>query len=312
MEMQTEGHGAAETCLLKLSAPPELASRLADALTELFFEEPPAVSLFELEENKLWGLNAYFQPGDNRAAPDRALIKSAFETAAAPNQAPDFTLEPMAPVDWVSHVQSRLTPVGAGRFLVHGSHDREPGGRRAGDIEIEAGQAFGSAHHATTLGCLLALDLLFRRYHYNRVLDLGTGSGLLAIAAARILKPSRARGQYVLASDIDPVAVRVAVENAAINEVAPKTRFMVASGLNQPVLRRAAPYDLLIANILAAPLRKMAPEIKAALHSGSHLVLSGILATQAASIEARYRNFGFRLLKRLPIDEWMTLILRLD
>ena len=204
-------------------------------------------------------------------------------------------------------MQSGLSPIRAGRYFIHGSHDRHLASARAGDIEIDAGQAFGTAHHGTTKGCLLALDHLFKGNGDRRiknVFDLGTGTGLLAIAAARSLR------RPVLASDIDPISVKTAIDNAALNQIGPLVEIIKANGLAHRKIQSRAPYDLLIANILAAPLLAMAPSIKKVMQARGHLILSGLLRTQSRAIEARYKGQGFRLVERLPLDEWMTLILR--
>lgn len=276
--------------------PQAVAEALAGAIEDRFWELAPAVALHEERPDAgIWRLDAYFD-----AAPDRPALAALIDDIAP---GATFEIEPMPPADWVAIVQRELSPVVAGRFFIYGSHDRARASGRPGDIEIDAGQAFGTAHHATTRGCLLALDRLFKRRRFDRILDLGTGTGLLAIAAARILR------RRVLASDIDPVAVRIARENAALNRTGPLLRAVVADGLGHPRLRRNAPYDLLIANILAAPLIALAPAIAAATRPGSCLVLSGLLREQSPQIEARYRSLGFVLNQRLPLDEWMTLVL---
>ncbi len=285
---------------LSLTAPFELASHLADRLAEELYEAPPALSLFETKTPETWGLCAYFE-----TKPDLEALKALLQPVHSP--LPELTLAPVETQDWVALVQTGLSPVRAGRFLVHGSHDREKMHKSAACIEIDAGQAFGTAHHGTTRGCLLALDQLFRKRQTRSartVLDLGTGTGLLAIAAARMLR------RPVLASDIDPISVQTAAQNAALNEIAPFVKTVEATGLHHQTLRRSAPYDLLIANILAAPLLALAPDIKKSMRRGGMLVLSGLLQTQSRSLEARYRGQGFTLVKRLPLDEWMTLILR--
>jgi ribosomal protein L11 methyltransferase len=281
---------------LSLSLPLARAEQLASRIEDSFWEAAPAVSLREERPGGPdWRLDAYFD-----VAPDRPALEQLI-SEIAPGVTLDLELVP--PADWVSIVQRELSPVAAGRFFIYGSHDRARATGRPGEIEIDAGQAFGTAHHGTTRGCLLALDTLFKRRRFRRILDLGTGTGLLAIAAARSLKCR------VLASDIDPVSVRVARENAALNEAGPLTEVVVADGLSHPRLRKGAPYDLLIANILAAPLMQLAPAVAAATRRGSCLVLSGLLREQSPAVEARYRSFGFVQNQRLPLDEWMTLVL---
>ena len=191
-------------------------------------------------------------------------------------------------------------------MTIHGSHDRDKVGHGPGAIEIDAGEAFGTAHHATTLGCLLAIDRLARRHIFNHVLDLGCGSGVLAIAAARVLPRAE-----IIASDIDAIATDVAAGNARINRVGRRIRFVTATGLDHPDLRAAAMFDLIIANILARPLIELAPKLRAAIAPHGRLVLSGLLVAQAAEVFANYRQAGFIMEKREDIVGWTILTLRL-
>jgi ribosomal protein L11 methyltransferase len=212
--------------------------------------------------------------------------------------------EAIPDADWVSETQKALPPVRAGRFLVHGSHDR-------GDIasiwaiEIDAGRAFGTAHHGTTKGCLIAIDRLVAPA--RTVLDLGTGSGVLAIAAAKALS-HRAR---IAAADLDPIAIEVARENCRKNGAA-GLRLFVGDGLKPASAYRAAPFDLVMANILAKPLLKLAPRLRALTRRGGSLILSGLLSGQAREILARYRATGFRLVRRSDLEGWATLTLLRD
>ena len=250
-----------------------------------------AVTMFE-DGPGAWLIEAYAQSRDDA------------ESAAAALPVP-AQIEELPDLNWVAISQAALPPVHAGRFIVHGSHDKDriPYGPRA--ILIDAGEAFGTAHHATTLGCLVAIDRLTRRGRFPRVLDLGCGSGVLAIAASRAL-PS---GQ-IFASDSDPIAVEVAHGNAVANG-ARRITFACALGLGHPTLRRAAPLDLVIANILAGPLRALAGDIAAALRPGGFVVLSGILNPEAPAVVAAYLAHGFSLIERRRIGEWTTLTLRL-
>ena len=192
--MSSSDRGATVTYRLHLVAPFDLTSTLADRLVQMDEIDPPAISTHETADPLIWALNAYYQ-----TRPDLGEITSFLEAAACP--LPSIDITQMADEDWVALVQKGLSPIRAGRYFIYGSHDRARAGHRAGDIEIDAGQAFGTAHHGTTKGCLLALDHLFKSHRYDNVLDLGTGTGLLAIAAARILRAQ------VLASDIDPIKI---------------------------------------------------------------------------------------------------------
>jgi ribosomal protein L11 methyltransferase len=212
-------------------------------------------------------------------------------------------IEHLLAENWVARAESLRVPVRAGRFIVHGRHDRGavPHSRKV--IEIDAGLAFGTAHHATTRGCLIALDRLIKRERPLGVLDIGTGTGILAIAAARALNVP------VLASDIDPIATTTARDNARMNGVAALVQVVQAAGVSHPKLRHATA-DLVFANILLKPLLALAPDLARAVRPGGICILSGLLATQAPPIEARLRALGFRLQSRILLDGWATLLFR--
>ena len=199
----------------------------------------------------------------------------------------DVTVEPLPDQDWIRLSQQGLPPVRAGRFFVFGAHDagRVPHG--VIPIKIEAGMAFGTGHHETTALCLEVLSGMARERSFRNVLDLGTGTGLLAIGAVKLWK------RPVLASDIDPVAVEVARDNAVANGTGPLVRAVVAEGMANPLLSRAVPYDLLIANILAGPLIRLAPEIIRSLAPGAVLLLSGLLNNQERLVTSFYRSLRF-------------------
>jgi ribosomal protein L11 methyltransferase len=188
--------------------------------------------------------------------------------------------------------------------MVHGAHDRALRTSNLISIEIEAGEAFGTGHHGSTAGCLAAIDALARRRHFRSAFDLGTGSGILAIAVARRLRIP------VLATDIDPRATRLAELNARRNRAGGGIRFLTAAGPHHPVIRRSAPYDLVLANILAGPLIAFARDLSRLLTAGGLVVLSGILQHQAARVAAASRSVGLVLERRLLLDGWVTLILR--
>ncbi|HUZ12901.1 MAG TPA: 50S ribosomal protein L11 methyltransferase [Caulobacteraceae bacterium] len=211
---------------------------------------------------------------------------------------------PLADADWLALALSGLPPVRAGRFVVHGAHDRGRVPANAVGLRIEAGAAFGTGHHGTTLGCLLALDGLLRRRRPGRVLDVGTGTGVLAIAAAR------AGAEIAIGADIDPVAVRIAGENARLNGAGARSRFVRADGLGGALIGAAAPYDLVFANILAGPLVRLAPAIRRALAPGGVVILSGLLRSQERQVLAAYGGLRLRLVRRIHLDAWATLVLR--
>ncbi len=207
--------------------------------------------------------------------------------------------------DWVAQVRAELTPVAAGRFVVFGSHDRDRLPANRIGLEIEAAQAFGTGHHATTQGCLTALDRLARRgLVARRVADIGGGTGVLAMAAAA-LWPAAA-----IAGDIDPLATATARANVAANGLSRRVACVTAAGLRHPRLHAGAPYDLVFANILAGPLRRLAPQLAAHQPRGGVAILSGILARQAAGVAAVYRAWGYLPQDAVRIGDWTTLVLR--
>lgn len=215
-----------------------------------------------------------------------------------------FTVAALPDTDWVAKSLAGLSPVRAGRFLVHGHHDRDRAKPNDIAIEIEAGEAFGTGHHGTTIGCLLAIEHEASTRPIRHALDVGTGSGVLAIALA---KRAKAR---VLASDIDPVATRVAKENVRLNGVAANVRTITATGLNGRAFRDDGPYDLVVANILAGPLAALAPAIRRAVAPGGTVILSGLLPQQRARIVAAYRGTGLLLRRSMIVEGWLTLVLK--
>ena len=256
-----------------------------------------AVSLFERGPDRA-EVSAYYAE-----KPRRELLIQLIERTVGNEDLGGFRIELLPPKNWVAEAESLRGPVRAGRFLVHGAHDRGkvPAGRFT--LEIDAGLAFGTAHHPTTRGCLLALDRLLKRGGAYRFVDIGTGTGILAIATARGLNT---RGT---ASDMDPIAVAVASENARKNGVQSRVRVVHAEGFAHPALRRAT-FDLLFANILLCPLLELAPVFARALRPGGICVLSGLLEPQARQVEARFRTLGFTLDSRILLDGWTTLLSR--
>ncbi len=271
------------------------ARSLTGALSELVEPAPDAVSMFESPTG--WTIEGYYSEQPDLAALTQQLA------AAMPFALP--VLEEVAVPDenWVAISQAALPPVVAGRFTVHGTHDRDRIPRGPNALIIDAGEAFGTAHHATTLGCLLAIDRLTRRRTFRNVLDVGCGSGVLAIAAARALPHAR-----VAASDNDPLAVDVARSNAEVNAVAGRLRPVVMEGLERAATK-AGRYDLILANILAEPLIGLAPDVARVLKPGGIAVLSGLLNRQAAQVAAAYRSFGLSLVEHRRIVGWSTLTL---
>lgn len=271
------------------------AEALGEALEDLD-PAPTGVGVFELEDGSgLWEVGAYFL----EAPDDIALTLLAAAHGARP-----FTLSEVPETDWVAHVRRELHPVEAGRFFVYGSHDADklPEGRVG--LLIEAAMAFGTGHHGTTQGCLEAMDKLLTEGAAPRnVADIGCGTAVLAIAAAKVLE-----GEFI-ASDIDPVAVDVALANAAANGVGGRLACVEAAGFDHPDLQARAPYDLVFANILKGPLIHLADAMAAHVARGGHVILSGILNDQAEAVIGAYAEAGFSQKDRRVIGDWTTLTL---
>ena len=270
------------------------AEAAAEAIDADIALEGATYSILEEDEDRdVWRIDA-FPTSDEEADGLRAAL-AAFPTL-------QVISETLADADWLAMALSGLPPVRAGRFFVYGMHDRGRTPANAVNLRIEAGAAFGTGHHGTTVGCLRAYDQLLKARRFERVLDVGAGTGVLAIAAART------QSRVVVGTDIDPVSVRIARENAAVNRT--KARFVHASGLTHAAVRGAGPYDLVFANILARPLVSLAQPIRRALKPGGVAILSGLLRTQERQVRAAYLSRGFRLERRLHRDAWATLVLR--
>jgi ribosomal protein L11 methyltransferase len=268
------------------------AEALAEALEAL---DPVATEVRDHDdETGLWDVGAHFA-----ATPDRAALA----LLAHLHGAPDFTLVRVEDRDWVAQVRAELTPVEAGRFVVYGSHDRDRIPPNRIGLEIEAAQAFGTGHHATTQGCLIALDRLAARgFAPTCVADIGGGTGVLAMAAVALWRVPGVAG------DIDPLATGTARENAAANGFAAAIRCVTAAGFRHRALRGR--FDLVCANILAAPLRALAPDMARRQPPGGVAILSGLLTRQAAGVLAVYSGWGYRRIDRVRIGDWTTLVLR--
>ena len=273
----------------------------AEALGEMLETLDPApegVGVFELEDGSgLWEVGGYFTE-----APDAVAL----DLAAAAHGAKPFAVSELPPNDWVAQVRRELHPVEAGRFFVYGAHDAEkvPPGRVA--LLIEAAMAFGTGHHGTTQGCLLALEeLIVAGVVPEAVADVGAGTAVLAMGAARAFPAAR-----VVASDIDAVAVDVARANLEVNGMAGRVDCVEAAGFGHPAL--AGPFDLVFANILKAPLIAMAPDMAGALAPGGRAILSGLLVSQADEVIAAYGAEGLSVETRRELGEWATLTLRRD
>jgi ribosomal protein L11 methyltransferase len=276
----------------------QVAKRVVDLLTESFFEGQAAIAAFARPDG-LWDVTVYFAD-----PPDQASIRGLVGIAAGGDVAETIVFDTVEARDWVKATLEDLVPVPAGRFVVHGRHDRNRVAPNKLGIEIEAALAFGTGHHGTTRGCLLLLDHVLKAWRPRRVLDLGTGTGVLAIAAAKALH------ENILASDIDPLSVVVARENARANQTGHLIQLIHATGFAAPQFAAAGPFDLVLANILANPLRQLAAPMARHLAPSALVILSGLLTHQASGVIAAYRDRGLVPLHHLRIDGWSSLLLR--
>ncbi|MBX4905911.1 MULTISPECIES: 50S ribosomal protein L11 methyltransferase [Rhizobium] len=273
------------------------AEAILDLLTQVLGEEDFAIGTTEIDERKdVWEASVYMMTEDESDV--RSRIEAALKVAF-----PDAQLlrEVIPDVDWVAKSLEGLKPVRAGRFLVHGSHDRDK--VLSGDIaiEIDAGQAFGTGHHGTTAGCLEMIDAVVRSRRVRNALDLGTGSGVLAIAVRKL------KNIPVLATDIDPIATRVAAENVQRNGIASGIVTKTAPGFHSTAFLEHGPFDLIIANILARPLIRMAPKLATYLAPGGSVILSGILASQRWKVIAAYSGARLRHVRTIWRNGWVTI-----
>jgi ribosomal protein L11 methyltransferase len=269
------------------------AEAIASRLEEAVAPQALAVSLFERGDGR-FEVSALYAKRPREAAL-RAVLDGTAHGA--------LSIEELAPADWVTLSQRKRGPVQAGRFIVHGSHDKHRVPKRRLAIEIDASQAFGTAHHASTRGCLIALDDLLKRECPRVIVDIGTGTGILAIAAAKALE------RRVLASDSDAIATAIAADNAEKNRAKPLLSIMTAQGFAHARLRHISA-DLVLGNLLERALYGLAPELARRVRQGGTVILSGLTQTQARTIEARNSSFGFIVEKRVILDGWTTLVLR--
>ena len=304
----------AATVVARLWSDAATGRKVADALAESHAADQFVASAFE-DASGRWSLAIYF-----RDPPDAAAVRTLIASLAGAPAARALRFETLAPADWVRNSLEGLGPVEAGRFVVHGAHARARVRGNCIGIEVEAGLAFGTGHHGTTRGCLLALDRIVKarsprptarsvgalprkRARQAIALDVGTGTGVLAIAAAKALR------QRVLASDVDARAVAIARDNARINRVGGALEVIHAGGLRAAAFRAHAPYALIFANILLDPLKSLATPMTRLVAANGHVVLSGLLAGQASAALASYRTRGLVLVRRIVLENWATLIL---
>lgn len=314
---------ATATTLARLITDEATAKAIADHLSELFEPDELAASAFEMPDASAlptsvprparegamgtllpdsdcpWQAELYF--GE---APDEDAIRALIAEIAGEAAAEALKFESVAAQDWIATSLEGMVPVDAGRFTVHGAHSRGILKRNRHNIEIEAALAFGTGHHGTTRGCLIHLDALLKRRRPVNVVDIGSGTGVLAFATAMATK------DYVYAGELDPDSVVIARENARLNGIPSFVRPVVAAGLQHPELRATRYYDLVFANILARPLKMLAPEIARATAPDGELILSGLLIRDVPGVLAKYRTFGFHLAARIHLEGWASLILK--
>jgi ribosomal protein L11 methyltransferase len=289
---------------MRLVSDERRARAVADLIVESFEPAEAASTAFETDDpwpggGKAWLVEAYFG-----SEPDEPAVRALITAASDEPTARSATFGLTERRDWVANSLAGLKPVRAGRFLVHGGHDRARVGANDVAIEIEAGLAFGTGHHGTTRGCLMHFDRLLKRKRPKRVLDVGCGAGVLAIAAAKVLR------RKIWLGDIDPVAVAVANANARLNGVGALCRAVVSRGVENERLREGEPYDLVFANILAKPLRLLAPSLAAVMSADGEAIVSGLLLADVAGVLASWRARGFHLADRLDLEGWASLRLR--
>lgn len=285
---------------LHVTAPLGTASKVYSELERAFEDDGFPIAILEVDEaTARHEVSIYVEPGDLDRV--RGEMQRIVASLGAGQQ---VEAETLPEVDWVARSLEGLKPVRAGRFFVHGSHDRHlrPAGGIA--IEIEAGMAFGTGHHGTTAGCLEMIERVVRRERPRNALDVGTGSGVLAIAIARMAHIP------VYATDIDPVATRVARENVRLNGALGFVEAVTATGFRHPIFAARGPFDLIVANILARPLMKLAPDMARHLAATGSIILSGILDGQRDAVLASYVGQGFRHVTTLHREGWSTLHLR--
>ncbi len=274
--------------------PRQVSESAAEAIDADMFLEGTTYSILEEDEDRdVWRIDAF---------PTTEEEDKRIQEVLSDFPALNVTAEQLADADWLAMALSGLPPVRAGRFFVYGIHDRGKKPLNAVNLRIEAGAAFGTGHHGTTVGCLQAYNDLLKKRGFKHVLDVGCGTGVLAIAAAKTGTP------VAVGTDIDPISVRIANENAKLNRC--EARFVYANGLNHRRVRSDAPYDLVFANILARPLVGLSMSIRGALKPKGLVILSGLLRTQERFVKAAYLSHGFRVIRRIHRDAWCTLVMQ--
>jgi ribosomal protein L11 methyltransferase len=291
-------HPNRPTHVMRLITDERSARAMTDLLGEIFDPAETAVAAFETEDGRSWLLEAYFA-----RQPDEEAVRMLVRPVVG-QEADRAVFSALEQRDWVKASLEGLNPVRAGRLVVHGSHDRDCVRPNDLALEIEAALAFGTGHHGTTKGCLLAFADEMKRRRPLRVLDVGTGTGILAFAAAKILK------RPVVAGDIDADAVRVARDNARLNGIEGLLKLYIGPGVQSRLADRTGRFDLVFANILAKPLRLLAPSLARVAAPRGALILSGLLARDVPGVLSAYAAQGWRLSRRYDVEGWSALVLR--
>jgi ribosomal protein L11 methyltransferase len=291
-------HPNRPTHVMRLITDERSARAMTDLLGEIFDPAETAVAAFETEDGRSWLLEAYFA-----RQPDEEAVRMLVRPVVG-QEADRAVFSALEQRDWAKASLEGLNPVRAGRLVVHGSHDRDCVRPNDLALEIEAALAFGTGHHGTTKGCLLAFADEMKRRRPLRVLDVGTGTGILAFAAAKILK------RPVVAGDIDADAVRVARDNARLNGIEGLLKLYIGPGVRSRLADRTGRFDLVFANILAKPLRLLAPSLARVAAPRGALILSGLLARDVPGVLSAYAAQGWRLSRRYDVEGWSALVLR--
>ena len=274
------------------------AEELYQKMDAAFEDDAYPLAITEIDEAKaIYEVSLYVEEDE------KAVVQPRLVQILGVNQ-DEIEIEVLPDIDWVQHSLEGLNPVRAGRFFIHGSHDRDKVMPNDLAIEIEAGQAFGTGHHGTTVGCLELLAEVMANEKPQNALDLGTGSGILAIGMA-LIAPIR-----ILATDIDPIAINVAKENFALNGVSDTITAITATGLDDDEITSRAPFDLIVANILANPLIELAPQMVPAKAKNGSIVLSGILEEQHDRVVKAYQDQGAKYIKTLHHEGWVAIHLK--
>ncbi len=274
------------------------AEELYQKMDAAFEDDAYPLAITEIDEAKaIYEVSLYVEEDE------KAVVQTRLAQILGVNQ-DEIEIEVLPDIDWVQHSLEGLNPVRAGRFFIHGSHDRDKVMPNDLAIEIEAGQAFGTGHHGTTVGCLELLAEVMANEKPQNALDLGTGSGILAIGMA-LIAPIR-----ILATDIDPIAINVAKENFALNGVSDTITAITATGLDDDEITSRAPFDLIVANILANPLIELAPQMVPAKAKNGSIVLSGILEEQHDRVVKAYQDQGAKYIKTLHHEGWVAIHLK--